>query len=128
VLGGEHQVQPQDAKKAGKPSSMLAAAWKGVTKAWAWANKSPLRQFLLGVAGVAIGATISAATGGALGLVGLPLILTGAYMVVKAVSKVGCVDRTLAKFWRNDSSADKSQAQQNTPVAQAPAPTKKKQD
>ena len=103
-----------------KPSSKLAAAWQCIKKAWSWANKSPLRQFLLGVAGIAVGATISVATGGALGLLGLPFILTGAYMVIKAVSKVPWVQSKLdGVLGKGSSEQQTSQNAQTTVVPPA---------
>jgi hypothetical protein len=93
-------ISAQDAAGGSKaPSSKLVRAWNGVKKAWSWANQSPLRQVLLGVGAIAVGATISAATGGAAGLIGVPFILTGVYMVLKAVARAAPVKGYLDKLY-----------------------------
>ncbi len=111
-------VSAQSAEGATKaPSNWATKAWEGVKKAWRWANQSPFRQFLIGVGAITVGATISAATGGALGVLGMPLILTGAYMVLRSVAKTAYVKEKLDKLYPKQqvagaASADRVAAEQ----------------
>ena len=95
--------QPQTVDQANtqpthkQPKSIFNTVWQGIKKSWNWANseRTPLRQFLFGVGTLALGSIICGATGGMLAIVGVPFILIGAGMMVKALGNTQVGKNTL---------------------------------